>query len=88
MIPAQMNNNVRSLYKDIISKNVVHNPQYNLEQFPERYRNPAKRLVGGKRYRETALVGNDGHFPSIEQVEDNNSGGFYGRSDYNHEIRG
>jgi len=95
---AQLNPNVRSLYKDIIKKNIVYNPQYNLEQFPELYRNPEKHqrmrrndvrpMIGGKRLRQNPLTGNDGHYPSIEQVEDNDSGGFYGRTPYSHSISG
>lgn len=87
---AQLNPNVRSLYEDIIKKNIVYNPQYNLEQFPELYQNPKnfQRMIGGTRLQQTALSGNDGHFPSIEQVEDNDSGGFYGRTRYSHPISG
>jgi len=87
MNSAQFNPNVRNLYKEIINRNIVHNPQFNPDVFPERYENP-QRLIGGKRYRENAVYGDDGHFPSVEQVDDNDEGGFYGRSNYNHEIRG
>jgi hypothetical protein len=87
---AQLNPNVRSLYENIIKKNIVYNPQYNLEQFPELYQNPKKfqRMIGGTRLQQTVTSGNDGHFPSIEQVEDNDSGGFYGRTRYSHPISG
>ena len=93
---AQLNPNVRSLYEDIIKKNIVYNPQYNLEQFPERYINPeihqgmsrtyGRPMIGGTRLQQNVLSGNDGHYPSIEQVEDNDSGGAYGRTLYSHDI--
>ena len=87
---AQLNQNVRSLYDSIIKKNIVYNPQYNLEQFPELYQNPKnfQRMIGGTRLQQTVTPGNDAHFPSIEQVEDNDSGGFYGRTRYSHPISG
>lgn len=87
---AQLNPNVRSLYEDIIKKNIVYNPEYNLDQFPELYQNPKKfqRMIGGTRLQQTVTPGNDAYFPSTEQVEDNDSGGFYGRTRYSHPISG
>ena len=73
---AQFNPEVRNLYEEIIKRNVVRNPRDNFEYMPQRY--------GGGRVREEALCGNDGHYPSIQQIENSNFGGAYGRSP--HEI--
>ena len=67
---AQFNPDVRALYEDIIKRNVI--PIDNFDYMPQRY--------GGGRLREEALCGNDGHYPSISQIENSNFGGAYGRS--------
>ena len=67
---AQFNPEVRALYEDIIKRNVV--PRDEFDYMPQRY--------GGGRVREEALCGNDGHYPSISQIENSNFGGAYGRS--------
>jgi len=69
---AQFNPDVRALYEDIIKRNVV--PRDEFDYMPQRY--------GGGRVREEALCGNDGHYPSISQIENSNFGGAYGRSEY------
>lgn len=71
---AQFNPEVRNLYEEIIKRNVVRNPRDNFEYMPERY--------GGGRVREEALCGNDGHYPSISQIENSNFGGAYGRASH------
>ena len=67
---AQFNPDVRALYEDIIKRNVVRRD--NFDYMPQRY--------GGGRVREEALCGNDGHYPSISQIENSNFGGAYGRA--------
>jgi hypothetical protein len=69
---AQFNPKVRALYENIISQNVIPRDQF--EYMPQRY--------GGGRIREDVLPGNNGHYPSIEQVEHSNMGGFYGRASH------
>lgn len=69
---AQFNPEVRDLYEEIIKRNVV--PRDEFDYMPQRY--------GGGRVREEALCGNDGHYPSISQIENSNFGGAYGRSEY------
>lgn len=71
---AQFNPDVRALYEEIVKRNVVHNPRDEFEYMPERY--------GGARVRDMALSGNDGHFPSNEQIIHSNMGGFYGRASH------
>ena len=71
---AQFNPDVRDLYEEIVKRNVIHNPRDNFDYMPERY--------GGSRVRDTALSGNDGHFPSNEQIIHSNMGGFYGRASH------
>ena len=80
MNTAKFNPNVRSLYKDIIEKNIIHNPADNFEYLPPRYGPP---LIGGGRFRENVLASQNGHYPSIEAVENSTMGGFYGRSPHN-----
>jgi hypothetical protein len=75
---AQFNPEVRALYEDIIKRNVV--PRDNYDYMPQRY--------GGGRVREEALCGNDGHYPSIQQIENSNFGGAYGRSEYPIQVGG
>lgn len=70
----QLNPDVRDLYEEIVKRNVIHNPRDNFNYMPERY--------GGSRVRDMALSGNDGNFPSNEQVMHSNMGGFYGRASY------
>ena len=67
---AQFNPDVRALYENIIKRNVI--PRDEFDYMPPRY--------GGGRVREEALCGNDGHYPSIQQIENSNFGGAYGRS--------
>lgn len=67
---AQFNPDVRALYEDIIKRNVI--PRDEFDYMPQRY--------GAGRVREEALCGNDGHYPSISQIENSNFGGAYGRS--------
>ena len=87
MNTAKFNPNVRSLYKDIIEKNIIHNPADNFEYLPPRYGPPligcSQPLIGGGRFRENALASQNGHYPSIEAVESSTMGGFYGRSPHN-----
>jgi len=71
---AQFNPEVRNLYEEIIKRNVVRNPRDNFDYMPQRY--------GGGRVREEALCGNDGHYPSISQIENSNFGGAYGRASH------
>jgi len=71
---AQFNPDVRALYEEIIKRNVVHNPRDNFDYMPQRY--------GGGRVREEALCGNDGHYPSISQIENSDFGGAYGRASH------
>ena len=71
---AQFNPDVRDLYEEIVKRNVIHNPRDNFDYMPERY--------GGSRVRDMALSGNDGHFPSNEQIIHSNMGGFYGRASH------
>jgi len=71
---AQFNPNVRALYEDIVKRNVVRNPRNTFEYIPERY--------GSGRVREEALSGNDGHYPSISQIENSDFGGSYGRASH------
>jgi hypothetical protein len=68
----QFNPDVRALYEDIIKRNVIHSD--NFEYMPQRY--------GGARVRDFVLSGNDGHFPSTEQILHSNMGGFYGRASH------
>ena len=75
---AQFNPEVRALYEDIIKRNVV--PRDEFDYMPQRY--------GGGRVREEALCGNDGHYPSISQIENSNFGGAYGRSEYPIQVGG
>jgi len=83
---AQFNPNFRSEYESVVKKNIIHNPRVNYEYLPERYAPEVpQRLVGGKRVREMALSSENGHYPSIEAVEDSDMGGFYGRA--KHPIR-
>jgi len=70
----QLNPEVRALYEEIVKRNVIDNPRDQFQYMPERY--------GGSRVRNMALSGNDGHFPSNEQVMDSNMGGFYGRASH------
>jgi len=70
----QFNPDVRALYEEIIKRNVVHNPRDEFEYMPERY--------GGGRVRDMALSGNDGHFPSNQQIIHSNMGGAYGRASH------
>jgi len=70
----QFNPDVRALYEEIIKRNVVHNPRDNFDYMPQRY--------GGGRVREEALCGNDGHYPSISQIENSDFGGAYGRASH------
>jgi hypothetical protein len=69
---AQFNPEVRALYEDIIKRNVV--PRDKFDYMPQRY--------GGGRLRNEALCGNDGHYPSISQIENSNFGGAYGRASH------
>lgn len=91
---AQLNPSTRDFYKRIIKKNIADNPMYNLEQFPEIYRNPYpemkiyERMQGGARLQQYADAGGDPHYPSIEQMESNDSGGAYNRTRDSHLIRG
>jgi hypothetical protein len=71
---AQFNPDVRDLYEEIVKRNVIHNPRDNFDYMPERY--------GGSRVRDIALSGNDGHFPSNDQIIHSNMGGFYGRASH------
>jgi len=75
---AQFNPDVRALYEDIIKRNVI--PRDDFDYIPQRY--------GGGRVREEALCGNDGHYPSISQIENSNFGGAYGRSEYPIQVGG
>lgn len=77
---AQFNPEVRSLYEEIVKRNIVHNPRDNFDYMPQRY--------GGGRVREEALCGNDGHYPSISQIENSNFGGAYGRASYPIQVGG
>lgn len=76
----KFNPNVRNLYKNILQKNIVDNPQDNLDYLPVRYGSP---LIGSGRFRNNALSSQNPHYPSIEAVENSNFGGAYGRSDHN-----
>jgi len=69
---AQFNPEVRALYEDIIKRNVI--PRDEFDYMPQRY--------GGGRLRNEALCGNDGHYPSISQIENSNFGGAYGRASH------
>lgn len=69
---AQFNPEVRALYEDIIKRNVV--PRDEFDYMPQRY--------GGGRLRNEALCGNDGHYPSISQIENSDFGGAYGRASH------
>lgn len=75
---AQFNPEVRALYEDIIKRNVV--PRDEFDYMPQRY--------GGGRLREEALCGNDGHYPSISQIENSNFGGAYGRASHPIQVGG
>jgi hypothetical protein len=68
---AQFNPEVRALYENIIKRNVI--PRDEFDYMP-RY--------GGGRLRNEALCGNDGHYPSISQIENSNFGGAYGRASH------
>jgi len=70
----QLNPEVRALYEEIVKRNVIDNPRDQFQYMPERY--------GGSRVRDMALSGNDGHFPSNEQIIHSNMGGFYGRASH------
>lgn len=76
----KFNPNVRNLYKNILQKNIVDNPQDNLDYLPARYGQP---LIGGGRFRNNALSSQNPHYPSIEAVENSNMGGAYGRANHN-----
>jgi hypothetical protein len=69
---AQFNPEVRALYENIIKRNVV--PRDEFDYMPQRY--------GGGRLRNEALCGNDGHYPSISQIENSDFGGAYGRASH------
>ena len=75
---AQFNPDVRALYEDIIKRNVI--PRDEFDYIPQRY--------GGGRVREEALCGNDGHYPSIQQIENSNFGGNYGRASHPIQVGG
>ena len=75
---AQFNPDVRYLYENIIKRNVI--PRDEFDYMPQRY--------GAGRVREEALCGNDGHYPSISQIENSNFGGAYGRSEYPIQVGG
>jgi hypothetical protein len=75
---AQFNPDVRALYEDIIKRNVI--PRDNFDYMPQRY--------GGGRLREEALCGNDGHYPSISQIENSDFGGAYGRASHPIQVGG
>jgi hypothetical protein len=68
---AQFNPEVRALYDEIIRRNANRD---NFEYLPARY--------GGKRVREDAVAGTNGHYPSSEVIEASNMGGFYGRASH------
>ena len=81
MNTVKFNANVRNLFKNILKKNIIDNPNDNWDYLPPRYGQPLR--IGGKRVRDNALSSQNPHYPSIEAVEDSNMGVFYGRADHN-----
>jgi hypothetical protein len=77
----KLNSNVRHLFKNIIQKNIIDNPNDNFDYLPARYGPPLR--IGGGRVRHNALSSQNPYYPSIEAVEDSNFGGAYGRADHN-----